>query len=101
MAKEFTRSADDSYPRSQVQVELLELLLEPDDATYLWNTTEPESETYFVNQEQGFPLLDEFEAEMAMRLHFFTQLEETWSAIATTADNLASAHISRDVPQNE
>lgn len=100
MAKEFTHSANDSQ-RSQVQVELLELLLEPDDATYPWNTTELESEAYFTDREQGFPLLDWSEEEMAMRLYFFTQLEEIWSESAPTADNSASPHIPRDVPQNE
>lgn len=100
MAKEFTNSADDRHNLAQVQVELLELLLEPDEATYPWNPTELESEAYFVKQEQGFPLLDCCEEEMAMQLHFCTQLEEIWSAIAPTADNSASPH-SKDVPQNE
>ena len=100
MAKEFPHPANDSQ-RSQVQMELLELLLEPDDATYPWNTTELESEAYFADREQGFPPLDWCEEEVAMRLHFFNQLEEIWSEIAPTADNLASPDIPKDVSQNE
>ena len=100
MAEEFTHSANDSQ-RAQVQVELLELLLEPDDGAYPWDTTELESEAYFAVREQGFPLLDWSQEEIAMRLHFFSQLEEIWSEIAPTADNSASPHIPRDVPQNE
>lgn len=96
MAKEFTHSANDS--QTQVQVELLELLLS-DNATYPWNTTELESEAYFADREQGL-LLDWSEEEMAIRLHFFSKLEEIWSDIAPTADT-ASPDIPRDVPQNE
>src|SRR4028118_1728250 len=92
MAKEFTHSANDSQ-RSQVHVELLELLLEPDDATYPWNTTELEAEAYFAEREQSFPLLDWSEEKMAMRLHFFSQSEEIWSGIAPNADNSASLGI--------
>jgi hypothetical protein len=99
MAKKFTDSANDSQ-RSQVQVELLELLLEPDNSTYPWNTTELESEAYFADREQSWTLLDGSEEEMATQLHFFSQLEKIWSAIAPTANNSASPDIPRD-PQNE
>jgi hypothetical protein len=81
-------------------VELLELLLEPDEATYPWNTTELESEAYFADREQCFPLIDWCEEETAMQLHFFSQLEEIWSAIAPNANNSASPDIPRDT-QNE
>lgn len=89
MAKEFNNSVDDSYTRSQVQVELLELLLEPDEATYPWNTTDPESEVYFASREQDFTLENWSESEIATRSQaFFTELEEIWSA-NTATDNSA------------
>ena len=78
MAKEFNNSADDSFARSQVEQELLELLLAADDETYPWNTTDPEAEVYFNNRE-NIPLEDAPEAEIELKEEaFFTQLAEIW-----------------------
>lgn len=82
MAKEFnhTEASDDS--RSQIQLELLEALLASDDSTYPWNPTDPESEAYFVAQEQQFSLEDWSESEITARSDsFFGQIEQTWSEI--------------------
>ena len=82
MAKEFnhTEASDDS--RSLIQLELLEALLASDDSTYPWNPTDPESEAYFVEQEEQFPLEDWSESEITDRSHsFFSQIEQTWSEI--------------------
>lgn len=82
MVKEFdhTQASDDS--RSQIQLELLEALLASDDSTYPWNPTDPESEAYFVEQEQQFLLEDWSESEItACSDCFFSQLEQTWSEI--------------------
>lgn len=78
MAKEFNNSADYSMARSQVEQELLELLLAADDETYPWNTTDPEAEVYFTNRE-NLPLEDTSEAEIELKEEvFFTQLAEIW-----------------------
>ena len=79
MAKEFNNSADSNLARSQVEQELLELLLAADDETYPWNTTDPEAEVYFTNREQNLPLEDASEAEIELKEQaFFTQLAEIW-----------------------
>jgi len=45
MANEVNRSEEASYALSPAQLELLEVLLEP-DAPYPWNNADPESENY-------------------------------------------------------
>ncbi|MBW4640553.1 MAG: hypothetical protein KME05_20450 [Gloeocapsa sp. UFS-A4-WI-NPMV-4B04] len=78
MAKEFNNSADYNLARSQVEQELLELLLAADNETYPWNTTDPEAEVYFTNQE-NLPLEDASEAEIELKEQaFFNQLAEIW-----------------------
>ncbi len=62
MRNDFNRHEGVNY--SQVQMELLEVLLSSDDAPYPWDTTAPESEIYFISREQEF-LLDEW-SETAM-----------------------------------
>lgn len=94
MAKEFNRSEanDDSPPLTQL--ELLEALLAPDGATYPWNPTDPESEAYFVEQEQKFMLEDWSEAEIAARTQtFFSQIEQIWSDIAPEAETKTATDI--------
>lgn len=80
-AKEFNNSVDVIHTPLQVQVELLKLLLEPDEAICLWNNAKSaESEVYFASREQDFTLEDWSESELATRSQaFFTQLEEIWS----------------------
>jgi len=92
MAKKFNNSADDTHPPSQVQMKLLELLLETEEAAYPWNTADPKSEVYFANREQEFTLEDWSEEEIATRSQtFFTQLEEIWSATTPATANSALA----------
>lgn len=79
MANEFSRSeANDDSP-SLTELELLEALLAPNDAAYPWNPTDPESEAYFMEQEQQFLLEDWWEEEIADRTSkFFSQIEQIW-----------------------
>ena len=51
MANEFNRS-EDAYTPSKARVEFLELILEPDDAPYPWDTADLDSEAYFIEAEQ-------------------------------------------------
>jgi hypothetical protein len=50
MANE-TFSQNVNYELNQMQTELLEALLEPEDCLYPWNTADPESEAYFAERE--------------------------------------------------
>ena len=73
-----------------MQLELLEVLLEPDDAPYPWNTADPESEAYFVEAEQEFVVEERLAQEIAARSPtFFSQLDQLWSATTPAADSAA------------
>jgi len=86
MPKEF--NPDSSYTQEQAQIDLLGALLAPDDATYPWDTTAPESEAYFAEREQDFLLDDWSEEETATGQKFLTKLEQIWSN--TSEDRAAS-----------
>lgn len=87
MANELNRSEDVDYTPWSKQIELLEALLEPEDAPYPWNTAAPESEAYFVEAEQQFMVEDCLEQEIAARSQaFFTQLDQLWEATKPAAD---------------
>jgi len=75
------KASETFYPlTSQVELEFLEALLEPDDATYPWNPADEESETYFLQLEQQFLMQDVLEEELTPRSHaFYNQLDELWS----------------------
>lgn len=73
---------------SQIDLELLEALLEPDDATYPWNPADEESEAYFHELEQQFGMQDLLEEELTTRSQdFYSHLDTLWSGIASTPDN--------------
>jgi len=69
MANEVNRSENASYAPPPAQLELLEVLLEPDDAPYPWNNADPESDNYFVEAEQEF-VEDWLDAEQCERQLF-------------------------------
>ena len=72
---------------SQIDLELLEALLEPDDATYPWNPADEESEAYFHELEQQFGMEDLLEEELTTRSQdFYSHLDTLWSGIASTPD---------------
>jgi hypothetical protein len=79
--------------QSQVDLELLEALLEPDDATYPWNPADEESEAYFQELEQQFGREDFLDEELTKRSPgFYNHLDTLWS-------NLSLAEIHNDNPQ--
>lgn len=79
MANEFNRSEINSDRRSLTELELLEALLAPDETSYPWNPSDPESEAYFEEQEQQLLLEDWWEEEIAERSSkFFSQIEQIW-----------------------
>lgn len=70
--------ANDDIP-SLTQLELLEALIDP-DGSYPWDPTDPESEAYFIEQEQKNSLLEDWsEEEIAVYSQaFFSQVEQIW-----------------------
>lgn len=73
-------SSDLNHLPSQVELEFLAALLEPDDQTYPWNPADEESEGYFIQREQQFPMQDVLEEELEMRSNaFYNQLDLLWS----------------------
>jgi hypothetical protein len=88
MAKKINDSDTFSSVPSQVDLELLEALLEPDDGTYPWNPADEESEAYFHELEQQFGMQDLLEEELTTRSQdFYSHLDTLWSGIS-----LASSH---------
>ncbi|MBW4677198.1 MAG: hypothetical protein KME52_25285 [Desmonostoc geniculatum HA4340-LM1] len=68
--------------QSQVDLELLEALLEPDDATYPWNPADEESEAYFQELEQQFEIPDLIDEDLTKRSQdFYNHLDTLWSGI--------------------
>jgi hypothetical protein len=65
---------------SQVELEFLQALLEPDDAGYPWNPADDESEAYFLELEQHSLVQDVLETELTPRSQaFYSQLDNLWS----------------------
>lgn len=85
----------------QVDLELLEALLEPDDATYPWNPADDESEAYFNQLEQQFVLLDLLEAELTTRAQdFYNHLDTLWSGITVCDNNTTEQTVADHLQEN-
>ena len=82
-------NGSDTFPSlpSQVDLELLEALLEPEDANYPWNPGDEESEAYFQELEQQFAMEDLQGVELMRRSQdFYGHLDTLWSSITPTPD---------------
>ena len=87
MANKINGSETFSSLPSQVDLELLEALLEPDDATYPWNPADEESEAYFDELEQQFGMQDLLEEELTTRSQdFYRHLDTLWTGISLASD---------------
>ncbi|MEH2057170.1 MAG: hypothetical protein V7K97_13625 [Nostoc sp.] len=87
MANKINGSDTFSSLPSQVDLELLEALLEPEDATYPWNPGDEESEAYFQELEQQFGMPDLEEEELMRRSpDFYSRLDTLWSDITSTPE---------------
>ncbi|WP_373527979.1 hypothetical protein [Nostoc sp.] len=81
MAKKINDSDTFCSLPSQLDLEFLEALLEPDDATYPWNPVDNESEAYFHELEQQFIMPDLLESELTTRSQdFYSHLDTLWSS---------------------
>lgn len=70
---------------SQVELELLTALLEPEDASYPWNPLDPESEAYFNQLEQQFATEDLLDEEFTSRSQtFYHHLDHLWEQVETS-----------------
>ncbi len=69
---------------SQMQLELLETLLEPEDATYPWNPFDHEAEAYFNELEQKLAGSDFTDEELLTQSQaFYHHLDSLWSEVGT------------------
>jgi hypothetical protein len=67
----------------QVKLDLLRVILEPEDNTYPWNPADEQSEDYFFRIEQQFKIEDSFgEDELESQSQaFYTHLDNLWSGM--------------------
>ncbi|MEH1818140.1 MAG: hypothetical protein V7L31_03420 [Nostoc sp.] len=87
MANKINGSDTFSSLPSQIDLELLEALLEPEDATYPWNPGDDESEAYFQELEQQFGMDDLLDEELTRRSQdFYGHLDTLWADINSTPD---------------
>lgn len=88
MAEEFSGSEQMNLGRpSEFEMELLAALLEPDDALYPWDTTDPESEAYFIEREREWRDSGWLEEDMSSSQTFFSTLDALWSTVAPSQDS--------------
>ena len=96
MADEFSRSEGIDRESSQVEMDLLEALLEPEDAPYPWNPAEPESEAYFVEREQELLQSGWSEEEIAVpATDFLTTLDSLWSSVTLSPGENNTTDVAR------
>jgi hypothetical protein len=94
---------------NQVDLELLDALLTPEDASYPWDITNADSEAYFLDLEENFPLQDVLEDEIQERSDaFYNHLDNLWSKhyndktniVVRIQESLHEHFAGRGVPQN-
>ncbi|MBW4555174.1 MAG: hypothetical protein KME59_04395 [Trichormus sp. ATA11-4-KO1] len=78
---------------SQVELELLEVLLAPDDAPYPWNPADEDSEAYFDELERQFATQDLLDEELTTKSQtFYEQLDSLWSKVSTCSRDICEAN---------
>jgi hypothetical protein len=71
---------------SQIELDLLAALLEPEDAAYPWNPNDAESEAYFDELERQFAAQDVLDEELTTRAQvFYDQLDNLWSGVSNAS----------------
>ena len=80
MASEISYSPYSPDLSAQAEDELLHVL-RLNEVNYCWNTADPESEAYFTQLEEAFPLDDSWSSEIEERSQsFFAELDRLWPA---------------------
>ncbi|MBH8572927.1 hypothetical protein I8752_07830 [Nostocaceae cyanobacterium CENA369] len=83
MANKINTSNNFHSLESQVELELLEVLLEPEDTIYPWNPTDNESEVYFDELERQLGMEELLDEELSIRSQsFYNQLDNLWSEVS-------------------
>ncbi len=90
---------------SQMQGELLSLILQPEDTNYPWNPADLGSEAFFTDLEQQFELEEWSDEEISVRSQaLFTALDSCWEqASSATTDTLTASLLDKfgaRVPQD-
>jgi hypothetical protein len=100
--------------QAQIDLELLEALLEPEDNTYPWNPIDQESDAYYQELEQQFLTSDVLDEELTTRSQsFYDQLDTLWSEscpslcyndttespVAANLQKTLQAHLALAIPQ--
>ncbi|PMB00408.1 hypothetical protein CEN50_03305 [Fischerella thermalis CCMEE 5268] len=79
---------------SQIELEFLEALLQPEDGTYPWNPADEQSEEYFHHLEEQFLLQDVLEEELTTRSEgFYNHLEALWTSHALPYNHTTDSNI--------
>jgi hypothetical protein len=72
---------------SNIDLEFLEALLEPEDATYPWNLADEASEAYFHNLELQFGLQEFSDSELITSAdNFYQNLDIIWDQVTVIED---------------
>lgn len=103
MANQLTHLKPHNQQASTVELELLNSLLVPEDATYPWNPADAESEAYFIEQEKQFDLQELLDEELEVKsLAFFSQLDRLFQNQDKQSHVQAQLHASfaACIPQN-
>ncbi|MUG99444.1 hypothetical protein F7734_47015 [Scytonema sp. UIC 10036] len=75
-------NGSNTFKTSQVELELLQTLLEDDDAAYPWNPCDEQSDDYYFQLEQQFQMEDVLNEELAMRSKsFYNKIDTLWSGL--------------------
>ncbi|MGQ4649573.1 hypothetical protein [Lyngbya aestuarii] len=105
MTSQHIQYEDCDQALNQIQGELLEALLQPEEDFYPWNPAEPETEAYFSEIERGF-LRENWQAEQettSASQAFFKQLHKCWQPSASsgsdTLKRALSERFASSVPQ--
>jgi len=96
MSSQPTQYQDCEDALTQAQLELLELLLQPEDERYPWDPSEPEAQAYFEELEGDCVLeLWQDQEEIASASQgFFEQLQQCWVSPLTAATESVQVSLS-------
>jgi len=85
MADKMKGSNNFNNSLSQIELDLLATLLEPEDNSYPWNPNDEDSVTYFDRVEEQFVMQELLNEELDTRCQaFHNQLDALWSKVDTS-----------------
>jgi hypothetical protein len=88
-------NGSNTFKPSQIDLELLEAILEPEDTTYPWNPADEASDEYFLQLEQQFQMEEVLNEELTSRSQaFYNQLDNLWSGVLNTTEYKCNTKVS-------